>query len=142
MANTIIQSLQDYFSTCPLLMGQGLSLNTNYLEPNAKSFGIFPLPGDKQIERYLSGGGIYEFSFALQVNESHLDELTRLQTQGFFEQFGKWLDEQNEAENYPILSTNEEVFDIEALSQGYLVDMGDSDVSTYEVPCRISYERK
>lgn len=141
MANTIIQALQDYFSACPLIVENGLSLNTNWLEPDAQSFGIFPLPGDKQIQRYPAKGGIYEYPFALQVNASNLDEITRLETQGFFENFGKWVEAQDEAENYPVLSTGETVMFLEVLSQGYLIDQGDSNVSTYEVPLRMTYER-
>jgi len=139
---TIIKALQEYIATCPLLAEQGLSPLVNWLDETPDCYGIFPMPGDKQILRYPAKGGIYEFPFALQVTASNADDLARLQTQGFFEQFGKWLDEQNEAEVYPILSTGKTVFEIEALGQGYLLDQGDSNVSIYEVPCKLTYERK
>jgi len=138
---TIIQALQTYISGCTLLSEMGLTPLVNWLEQTPDSYGIFPLPGDKQIYSYPAKGGMYEFPFALQVNSSNADDLARLQTQGFFEKFGKWLDAQNEAENYPTLSSGETVYEIEALGQGYLLDQGDSDVSTYEVPCRLTYER-
>lgn len=138
---TIIQALQDYIADCSLLSEMGLTPLVNWLEQTPDSYGIFPLPGDKQIYSYPAKGGMYEFPFALQVNSSNADDLARLQTQGFFEKFGKWLDAQNEAENYPTLSSGETVYEIEALGQGYLLDQGDSDVSTYEVPCRLTYER-
>lgn len=138
---TIIQALQDYIADCSLLSEMGLTPLVNWLEQTPDSYGIFPLPGDKQIYSYPARGGMYEFPFALQVNSSNADDLARLQTQGFFEKFGKWLDAQNEAENYPTLSSGETVYEIEALGQGYLLDQGDSDVSTYEVPCRLTYER-
>ena len=138
---TIIQALQDYIADCSLLSEMGLTPLVNWLEQTPDSYGIFPLPGDKQIYSYPAKGGMYEFPFALQVNASNADDLARLQTQGFFEKFGKWLDAQNEAENYPTLSSGETVYEIESLGQGYLLDQGDSDVSTYEVPCRLTYER-
>lgn len=140
-STTIIQSLQTYIATCPLLSETELAPLVNWVDPTPNSYGIFPIPGDKQIYSYPAKGGMYEFPFALQVNASNADDLARLQTQGFFEQFGKWLDAQNEAENYPVLSSGETAFEIEALGQGYLLDQGDSDVSTYEVPCRLTYER-
>ena len=140
-STTIIQSLQTYIATCPLLSETELAPLVNWVDPTPNSYGIFPIPGDKQIYSYPAKGGMYEFPFALQVNASNADDLARLQTQGFFEQFGKWLDAQNEAENYPVLSSGETAYEIEALGQGYLLDQGDSDVSTYEVPCRLTYER-
>lgn len=138
---TIIQALQTYIATCTLLSAQGLTPLVNWLDQTPNSYGIFPLPGDLQIIRYPAKGGMYEFPFALQVNASNADDLARLQTQGFFEKFGKWLDTQDDAGVYPVLSTGETVFEIEALGQGYLLDQGDSDVSTYEVPCKLTYER-
>lgn len=140
-STTIIQSLQTYIATCPLLSETELAPLVNWVDPTPNSYGIFPIPGDKQIYSYPAKGGMYEFPFALQVNASNADDLARLQTQGFFEQFGKWLDAQNEAENYPTLSSGETAYEIEALGQGYLLDQGDSAVSTYEVPCRLTYER-
>ncbi len=142
MANTIIQALQDYLATCPLMADHGFSPMVNYLDETPDSYGIFPLPGEKKVVNYLTSGGIYEFPFSLQVTASNADDLARLQTQGFFELFGKWLDEQDEAENYPILSEGETVIDIEAQGQGYLLDQGNSNVSIYEVPCKMTYERK
>ena len=139
---TIIQALQTYIATCPLLTAQGLTPMVNWLDQTPGCYGIFPLPGDKQVVNYPAKGGMYEFPFALQVTASNADDLARLQIQGFFENFGKWLDEQDEDEVYPTLSTGETVFDIEALGQGYLLDQGDSNVSTYEVPCKLTYERK
>jgi len=142
MADTIIQALQDYIATCPLLSENGLTPLVNWLDQTPGSYGMFPLPGDKQVVNYPARGGLYEFPFALQVNASNADDLARLQTQGFFEKFGKWLDLQNSSEVYPTLSTGEVAFEIEALGQGYLLDQGDSNVSTYEVPCKLTYERK
>lgn len=138
---TIIQALQTYISGCTLLSEMGLTPLVNWLELTPNSYGIFPLPGDKKIYSYPAKGGMYEFPFALQVNASNADDLARLQTMGFFESFGKWLDTQNEDENYPTLSSGETAYEIEALGQGYLLDQGDSNVSTYEVPCRLTYER-
>ena len=138
---TIIQALQTYLADCPLLSEMGLTPLVNWLDQTPGSYGIFPIPGDKQLISYPVKGGIYEFPFALQVNASNADDLARLQTQGFFEKFGKWLDTQNEADNYPTLSGGETAFEIQALGQGYLLDQGDSDVSTYEVPCQLTYER-
>jgi len=140
-STTIIQALQDYIATYPGFDEMGLTPLVNWLEPTPDSYGIFPIPGDKQIYNYPAKGGMYEFPFALQVNASNADDLARLQTMGFFESFGKWLDEQNEDENYPVLSSGETAFEIEALGQGYLLDQGESNVSTYEVPCKLTYER-
>ena len=136
---TIIQALTTYIATCSLLAG--LTPLVNYLEATPDSYGIFPLPGDKQVINYPAKGGLYEFPFALQVNASNADDLARMQIQGFFEKFGKWLDTQDDAEVYPTLSTGETVFEIEALGQGYMLDQGESNVSTYEVPCKLTYER-
>jgi hypothetical protein len=139
---TIIQALQTYMTTCPLFEESGLKPSVNWLDYEPNSYGIFALPGEKTIVAYPVGGGMYEFPFELLVNASNADDLARLQTQGFFEKFSHWLEEQGNNDILPILSNNQVAFDIEALGQGYLVEQGESNVSTYGVPCKLIYEKK
>lgn len=142
MAETVIESIQEYLATCPLFAEKGLTPNVNWVDPEPDSYGIFPLPGEKVLERYPVKGGIYEYPFELQVSASNADDLARLQTQGYFEQLGDWLEEQNRNDDLPELPTNQAAIEIEALGQGYLLDQGDSDVSIYAVPCKLTYEKR
>lgn len=139
---SIVQAIQTFVNTCPYFSPLKQTLSVNYLEATPVSYGIFPLPGEREIEAYPISGGIYEYPFVLQVNASNADEFARLETQGFFEDFGNWLEAQAAADNFPVLASGLTAFDIYSQGNGHLLDQGDSNVSTYEVPCKLLYERK
>jgi hypothetical protein len=114
-------------------------LNVDYLGTVIPGYSIVSLPGGGWIEKYVSGGGVKEFTFAIQSQASTADELERLDNIGFFETFSKWLDSQTAAGTLPTLGTGETADKIEATGAGFLYEQGVSDTGIYQITCRLEY---
>jgi hypothetical protein len=117
-------------------------LNVDYLGTAIPGYSIVSLPGGGWIEggRYLNGGGMKEFLFAVQSKQSTADELERMDNNGFFEAFSDWLDTQTEAGTLPELPSGKTAEVIETVGAGFLYEHGVSDTGTYQVTCRLEYE--
>ena len=111
----------------------------DFLGPRASEYSIVPLGGDKILERYLDGGSQREYGFALQGMKATGDNLTRLETLGFFEAFGDWLDTQTLARAFPVLDAKKDVLRIEATGWGYLMEQDESETGIYQVNCKLTY---
>ncbi len=139
---TIIEALRNYIDECPHLDPSRRQVSVNFMGADPIQYGIYPLPGEKVIEKYIVSGGVYEYPFAFRVVASNTDDYALLETQGFFEQFSAWLDEESESDILPDLPSGKTAMIIEALSNGYMVEQGDSGTSIYEVPCKLIYEKE
>lgn len=113
-----------------------------YLGDEPTEYAIIPLAGSRIIETYVDDSRLMSYPFAFQSMESTADELERLETNGFYEAFAEWLDEQANEDNLPSLSTGKTSHGIEALGWGYLYKQGDSDTGIYQVQCRLIYEEE
>ena len=141
MSDTIIEALRTYINNCSYLDADSGEVSINYMSSDPIQYGIFPLPGEKLIEKYIVSGGIFEYPFALRVNASNTDDYALLETQGFFEEFSAWLEENNDSGTFPALPTGKTAIKVEAQSNGYLIEQGESGTSIYEVPCTLIYEK-
>lgn len=138
---TIIEAVRDYIDKCPHLDSKSGQVSVNYMGNDPIQYGIYPLPGEKVVEKYIVTGGIYEYPFALRVNASNADDYARLEAQGFFETFSDWLDEKSQSGDLPELLSGKTPMSITAQSNGYLLEQGESGTAIYEVPCKLIYEK-
>ena len=113
----------------------------NYLGKDPIEYAIIPLPGAGVVEEYIDGSSKREFSFAFQSMESTADELERLETIGFFEEFSEWLDTQTEADDFPSLESGKTPTKIEALGWGFLYEQGESGTGVYQIQCALTYDQ-
>jgi len=111
----------------------------NYLGPIYTEYAIIPLPGAKIIETDIVGRTTREYPFAFQSMESTADDVTRLGTSAFYEEFAAWLEEQSEAGALPNLATGKLAVAVEATTGGYLFEQGGSQTSIYQINCRLIY---
>jgi hypothetical protein len=138
MADTIIQSIKDYLATYSELES-GAPVWVDYLRPTPGDYAIIPLPGGRKLEEYLDGSSLREFPFAFQKSVSTANELERLATTGFFEEFAEWLDDQTNSSTYPTLQAGKTPEKIEAVNWGSLFEQGESDTGIYQIQCRLEY---
>ncbi len=66
-------------------------------------YGIYPLPGEKGIEKYIVSGGVYEYRLRFGSLQAIQMITPYWKRQGFFEQFSAWLDEERESDILPDL---------------------------------------
>lgn len=116
----------------------GAPLWVNYLGSQPTEYAIVPMAGGKILERWLNGGSLREFPFAIQSVESTADDLERMESAGFFESLADWLENQTVL---PALDEGKTAISIEASGWAYLFEQGKSETGIYQIQCRLVYEQ-
>lgn len=138
---SIIESVQTYIKTYTSLKS-GAPVWVDYMGANPTEYSIVPLPGARIIESYITGGSLRSYPFAFQSMESTADDLERLGTQGFFEAFADWLEQQTENEILPTLGAGQTAESIESTGWGYLFQQGESDTGVYQIQCLLTFKQE
>jgi hypothetical protein len=102
---------------------------------------IRPISGNPILETYINGQSRRVFPFAFQSVEYTMDELERLDTINFFEDFSEWLETQSNAGTLPTLDSGKTPERIEAVDWAYLFEQGDSNTGIYQIRCQLVYEQ-
>lgn len=135
---SIIAAVQTYIKAYAGL-DAGAPVWVDYLGSGPTQYAIIPLAGEKVIERYINGGSLREYPFALRSMEMTADDLERLENAGFFEAFAEWLEAQDAL---PALGAGKTATAIEAVGWGYLYEQGQSETGIYQIQCRLEYEQE
>jgi hypothetical protein len=138
---SIIASLQTYIKTYSGLKS-GAPVWVDYLGPGFTEYSIVPLPGARIVESYIDGSSLREFPFAFQSMESTADDLTRIESAGFYEAFADWMEAQTNAGTLPTLGTKQTATAIEAVIGGSLFEQGESQTGIYQIQCKLTYEQR
>ena len=132
----IIEDIRTWLLTCPLLDDE-YAVNVDYLSDKL-SYSIDPLPGEPWFKKYVNGGGIKQFQFAMTSREYYDDSaLQNIQNCGFYQQFEEWIDAQEKASNYPFA----DCVKVEITTSGYLYE-NESETARYQIQLRLLYERR
>jgi hypothetical protein len=137
MADTIIQSLWDYFLACPLMCDR--KINVDFLPEKSLEYSIDTTPATEIIKQYVDGSSVRQYLFVIRsVQDYGSDVLQNIANSGFFESLSNWLEEQRRKKNFPTLPSGKEPQKIEAQSTGYLFVSG-PDTGKYQIQCRLQY---
>ncbi len=138
----IIDAIKTYIKTCPLLASKG-TINVNYLGKEPCRYAIENVPANPVVKRYTDGGELRQYLFALVSREAYDNNaLENMNVSKFFEDFEKWITEQDESGNYPILTDAKlKPTKIEVTSSGYLYS-ADETTAKFEVELKLTYRRE
>ena len=137
MADTIIQSLWDYFLACPLMCDR--KINVDFLPEKSLEYSIDTTPATEIIKQYVDGSSVRQYLFVIRsVQDYGSDVLQNIANSGFFESLSNWLEEQTRKKNFPTLPSGKEPQKREAQSTGYLFVSG-PDTGKYQIQCRRQY---
>ena len=144
MADTILQSVCDYFLACPLMPGN--QLNVEYLpestRKNGIAFSIDVMPVDPVIRQYLGGDALCQFVFTLSsVNDYGESVLQNITNNGLYENLSSWLQRKTRKRDFPNLPTGMTPQRIEAINIGYLFESSEN-TAKYQIQCRLTYYRE
>lgn len=141
LPNSILEGIRDYLLTYTGLK-ENAPLWVQYLGNQPTQYSILPLAGSRVLQTNILGKRTMEYPFALQSMESTSEDIDRLESAGFYEAFARWLDEQTEIKNLPLLPSGLEAEEIEALGWGILFQQSESETGIYQIQCRLIYEQE
>lgn len=140
---TIIESVKNYISKCPLLC-DFKRLCVDFLSEDTETYSIEETPSETILRAYVDGSSERQFVFVFAARLFYSEEVrNNIENSGFYEEFAEWLEEQTEADNLPTLEAGKTATKIEAMSSGYLFDIsGDLTNARYQIQCRLIYDQE
>lgn len=142
LADSIIQGIRGYISSCPLLTDG--KIKVNYLGSEMVSYTIDEVPTETLVKRYMDGSSVRKFQFIFASREAYsASVLENMKVSGFYEQFSDWMEQQNMLRNLPILPDNCEAKNIRTLTNGYTLNAdAQAKQQRYQIQCELRYLKR
>lgn len=132
---TAIEAIRQYFMDCPLLDADA-RINVNYIGVEPLEYIIYSDPMDPIYKRYSDGGVIKQYGFTFATLNYHSPEvIQQLENSGFYEDFSRWIEENNEKGVLPEVDGAQR---IEVLTNGYLLN-AEADRGQYQIQLKLLY---
>jgi hypothetical protein len=143
---SIINAIYDYISTCPLLKPYG-DYTTVYVDyskdDEATTYSVNAVPCNPVIKTYITGDTVNQFLFTLSSVENYSADMNvNTANISFYEQFNKWIRENNKNGIFPTLGEDQEATKIECLTGGYMfANSASGATSRYVIQCKLTYDQ-
>lgn len=101
MTDSIIAGIRAYINGCEAL--SGFKVNKRYIDwtdDSDNNFGIMP-DGEKQLKRFITGGGKYQYNFTLYIKKLSEGDAQRLKNAELLEAVQRWCNGNNLAKAFP-----------------------------------------
>ena len=135
---TIIESIREYISGCPLLKN-GVLLNVDRLGDTEIEYTVDGEITNPILRRYTDGSSLRQFNFVFASREKYgADTLQNIANSGFYEDFADWIETQSNAGNLPELDEYRVPQYIEVQSDSYIFDTDDS-TARYQIQLNFVY---
>ena len=139
---SIIQAIRNYLLTYPGIFNSDALLLVDYLGSEAGQFTIEPLPCDPVFRRYTDGGCLKQYLFLLANRAEYAADLQPcVENEQFFEEFARWIKQQDRADVLPNLGDSRAAVGIEVVSGGYVFSE-DTDTARYQIELRLIYKEE
>ncbi|MEF9991332.1 MAG: chloramphenicol resistance protein [Peptostreptococcaceae bacterium] len=142
---TIIESIRSFIKKCPFLeeFDGAARIGVDFLDSEVTTYSIEKVPCNPIIKKYVDGSSKRQEQFIFASRESYgQDIFNNLDNINFYENFAKWIEQNNDEGKLPILDGGKETLSIEVTSNGYAFQT-DIDKAQYQIQMRLIYmERK
>ena len=141
MIKTVIESIREYFDSCPLLKADA-KLNLDYLGLEEVEYGIYSEPVNPVIKKYVDGDELKQHTFVFAVKNLMSDSyITQLENISFFDRFIQWVEQNNKQRKLPQLEGKRQTQRLEILTNGYLIAQ-DEGKAQYQIQMRLIYKEE
>lgn len=134
----ILKALQDYLQTYEGMNLQPLA--TDLAGTVISKYALAP-SGNGKTTTDIVGNKTFENNYVFYAKEYAADESERKENHDFLEGFSDWLDEQNDANNFPVLTGGYGVDNI-AVSNAMLMDIGEDGNGLYQIQIKLTITKK
>lgn len=135
---TITECIREYIMRFPKLKDGCLLVD--FLGNEPIEYTIDSAPCDPIYKKYTDGSCIKQFLFIFASREYFSEDVnTCIENLGFYEEFEKWIEEQNNSGDLPDLEDDREPVSIEVTTRAYAFDV-DTNTARYQIQLRLLYE--
>ncbi|MGN0610054.1 MAG: hypothetical protein ACI4J6_12665 [Oscillospiraceae bacterium] len=101
MADSIIAGIRAYINGCEALFGFKVGKRfIDWTDDSGDNYGIMP-DGEKQLKRFITGGGKYQYNFTLYIKKLSEGDAQRLKNAELLEAVQRWCNGNNLAKAFP-----------------------------------------
>lgn len=133
---TILRILQDYLSEYPRMAMQPLS---DITEENSSCYALAPT-GNGKTSKDVIGNRTYQNSYSFYAKESASNEIDRQENHDFLEEFSNWLEERNDNQDLPTLTSGYEAQEIQ-VSNAMLFDLYEDGTGLYQIQIQLIFKK-
>lgn len=145
---SIIESIYDYLKTCPFLKTYEDVATIIYVDysknDETTTYTINVTPCNPIIKSYVNGDTVNQFLFTISSVENYGDDVN-LNTANikFYEDFSKWIRENNKNEILPIMEEDKNPTKIKCLTDGYMMNTDSSGTfARYVMQMQLVYDQE
>lgn len=123
--NTVLKAMKEYIETCPYLdkfNGAFPIVDVEDVADKPVNYMVETVPLEPYLRKYLDGTGIKQAAFVFASRELSGDTDTKLDNNGFYEDFSRWIERNERNRVYPILNPNQDVLEIKVTLSSYVFD--------------------
>lgn len=139
-----IQQMREFIARCPLIDTFSSNIHIDWTDSEPGNYGIMPTGEStiKTVEDICGNKVVYKQSnFALYAMRFTIDDIARLESAGFLEQFTDWIEEQSRNGTAPKFSDNPYNETISA-QNGMLFSLSDNGrTGRYQIQINCQYEK-
>jgi len=144
---SIINSVYDYISACDFLKSCNdyVTLYVDYSKDDeVTTYSINSIPCNPVLKAYITGDTVNQFLFNISsVQDYGANKNTNSSNLEFYEQFSKWIRENNKNKILPIMENGQTANKIECLTGGYMLTNSASGTSArYVIQCKLTYDQE
>ena len=135
-----ISKLRDYLFNVitNLTNNNNYQINANMLSDKKDDYSLDKIPTQSQVEYYVTGGGLYRDVYSFRSRKSYSqDAMVNLKNMGFFEDFEKAINTNN---NRGILPDIDGIESIECLSPFTMLSNDNGNTAIFDIQIQIIYE--
>ena len=115
------------------------ALLVDFLENSPIAYTVEPVPCSPVYKKFIDGSCEKQFLFLFASREAYSDDVNQcIENLAFYEDFADWIYEQNNNRNFPVLSGNRTVTELEILTGGYPLS-ADTNTARYQIQMRLKY---
>ena len=144
---SIISSLYGYVKTCPFLKAYMADETRVYIDfandEEITTYSINEVPCNPVLKTYVTGDTENQFLFMISSIESYgSDKDNNASNLAFYEDFYKWVKENNKLGILPLLESDKNATKIKCLTGGYMFEnAADATSARYIMQCQLVYDQ-
>jgi hypothetical protein len=146
---SIIESIYNYLLTYPNLRKNveydDVDMYIDYSKNDeVTTYSISEVPCNPVTKTYVSGNTVNQFLFNIVSVENYgSDKDNNISNIAFFEDFSKWIKENNKYGIFPAMDEDKKTNKIECLTGGYMLDNStDGRYARYVIQMKLTYDQK
>ena len=133
----IIEGVIDFLKKCPHVSGL---VSADFLGAKPENYAIEISPSSSVLKTYADGASLRQVTFVF-ASRCYMSEEINISNHNFFENLTKWFEKCTKEKNLPEIGEKMTCQSIEAISGGYMYEMG-VNTARYQVQCRLIYYKE